>query len=144
MIPLKQAGIHWPGVIRAVLVSLIAGWLVALALGLLFARLQYTEVARAFPADRAAAEQAARLDRELGQGPLLLLSQIGVMAGVLAWQVGTTAHRATNPRLQGMAAGIFLALIQGGIAVVLQSPWTFTGPMMGILIGVGIYAGRAD
>src|SRR5512143_351160 len=136
--------LHWLDVLRAVLVALIAGWLVALAFGLLFARLQYTEVANAFPADRVAAEQAARLDRELRTGPLLLFVQIGVMAGMLAWQVGTTARRAVNPRLHGAAAGIILAVIQAGIAVVLQSPWTFTVPMIAVLIGVGIYAGQVD
>ncbi len=136
--------LNWPDVARAVLISLAAGWLAALAFGLVFARLQYTEVASAFPADRVAAEQAARLDRELRQGPLLLLAQIGVMAGVLAWQVGRTAPRAANPRAQGAAAGIILAILQTGIAVVLQSPWLFTVPMAAVLIGVGVYAGRAD
>jgi hypothetical protein len=136
--------LRWSDVLRAVLVSLVAGWLVSLAFGLIFARLQYTEVANAFPADRVAAEQAARLERELRQGPLLLLAQIGVMAGVLFWQVGATAHRAANPRLQGAAAGVILAFIQAGIAMVLQSPWIFTIPMIGVLIGVGVYAGRAD
>jgi hypothetical protein len=66
------------------------------------------------------------------------------MAGVLAWQVGSTARRAANPRIQGAVTGTILALIQAGIAVALQSPWTFTLPMVGVLIGVGFYAGHAN
>ncbi len=142
MIQSLKNRLNWLDVLRAVLVPLVAGWLVALAFGLLFARLQYTEVTKAFPPDRVPAEQAARLDRELRQGPLLLLVQIGVMAGVLAWQVGMTARRATNPRLHGAAVGTILAIIQAGIAVALQSPWTFTVPMAAVLIGVGIYASQ--
>ncbi len=138
----RLSAIRWLDVLRAVLLSLIAGWLVALAFGLVFARLQYAEVASAFPPDRVSAEYMARLDRELRQGPLLLLVQIGVMAGVLTWQVSRTAHRAADPRLYGAAAGIVLAVVQGGIALFLQSPWTFTVPMVIVLIGVGIYAGN--
>jgi hypothetical protein len=126
---------------RAVLLSLAAGWLVALIMGLWIARLQFDEVRAAFPPDRVPAEYESRLDRELRQGPLLLLAQVGVMAGVLVWQVGLTARRALDSRWQGAAAGILLALIQGAIAVAMQAPWAFVVPLVTILIAAGVYAG---
>jgi hypothetical protein len=82
-----------------------------------------------------------RLDRELRHGPLLLLLQVGVMTGALVWQVGITARRASNHWLHGGIAGVILAVIQGGIAVILQAPLGFAVPLVGVLIGVGVYAG---
>jgi hypothetical protein len=128
-------------VLRAVLVSLAAGWLVALVFGLWIARLQYADVSAAFPPDKIAAEYEARLDRELRQGPLLLLIQVGVMAGALVWQVGGTARHAPAPILHGTFAGLALALIQGTIAVLMHAPWAFIAPLVAALIGVGVYAG---
>jgi hypothetical protein len=129
--------------LRAVLIPLVAGWIVALVFGLILARLQYTEVANAFSTpDRVSAEYEARINRELFQGPLLLLAQVGVVAGALAWQVGITARRAADPRLHGVVAGALLAVLEGGIAVAMQSPWTFVVPLVVVLVGVGIYSAR--
>ncbi len=130
-----------PYILRAVLMALAAGWLVALVFGLWIARLQYTEVAAAFPPDKVTGEYEARLDREVRQGPLLLLVQVGVMAGVLVWQVGSTANHAPDPRAQGAMAGLLLALIQGVIAVLMQAPWAFIMALVAVLIGAGVFAG---
>ncbi len=153
--------------VRAVLIPLIIGWLVALIFGLWLTRLQYVElfkmnqdgdgvypdsrwwVARvqnpnvdsAYPPARIAAMLEERLDREIRRGPLLLLLQVGVMTGALAWQVSATAQRATNRLLYGGAAGVVLGIIQGVIAVIMQAPWGITVPLVGVLIGVGVYAG---
>ena len=135
--------LRWVDLLRAVLIPLVAGWIVALVFGLILARLQYTEVANAFSTpDRVSAEYDARINRELFQGPLLLLAQVGVVAGVLAWQVGLTARRAADPRLHGAVAGALLAILEGGIALAMQSPWTFVVPLAIALIGVGVYSAR--
>ena len=131
-----------PGLIlRPVLIALLAGWLVALLVGLGLARLQYVEVSSDFPPDKVATEYESRLDRELREGPLLLLAQIGVMAGVLVWQVGRTAGSADHPLRYGVGCGAALALIQGVIAGLMHAPWTFTIPLMLVLIAAGTYAG---
>jgi hypothetical protein len=127
--------------LRAVLLALAAGWLVALVFGLWFARLQYVEVSSAFPPDKVATEYQARLDREIWQGPLLLLVQVGVMAGVLAWQIGATARRTPDPLLHGTVCGLVIVLIQGVIAALMHAPWSFTVPLVAVLIGTGFYAG---
>jgi hypothetical protein len=122
-----------------VLVALAAGWIVALTVGLVLARLQYAEVARAFPPEQIPAEYENRLDREIRQGPLLLLAQAGVMAGVLAWQVGQTAKRAPRPLRHGALSGILMAAIQGAVALAMHVPLTFSVPCVAVLIGAGIY-----
>jgi uncharacterized protein YneF (UPF0154 family) len=127
--------------IRPVVLSLIAGWLVALILGLWIARLQYTEVINAFPPDRVNAEYESRIDREIRRGPLLLFLQVGVVAGVLVWQIGVTARHTDNPRLYGAVAGALVGLIEGGIALAIGSPWAFIVPLIVVLIAAGVYGG---
>ncbi|GEM_PF-6870783 len=126
-------------VLRPVLVALAAGWIVALTVGLVLARLQYAEVARAFPPEQIPAEYENRLDREIRQGPLLLLAQAGVVAGVLAWQVGRMAKRTPRPLRHGALSGILMAAIQGAVALAMHVPLTFIVPWVGVLIGAGIY-----
>jgi len=164
---MMRTSLNLSGLARAVLIPLIIGWLVALVFGLWLARLQYVElfkmnqdgdgvypdsrwwVARvqnpdvdaAYPAPVIAAMLNERLDRELRHGPLLLLLQVGAMTGALVWQVGITARRASNHILHGGIAGALLAIIQGGIAAILQAPLGFAVPLVGVLIGVGVYAG---
>ncbi len=128
-------------ILRAALIAWFAGWTFALIFGLWIGRLQYTEVSTAFPADQVSIEYAARLDRELYHGPLLLFAQAGVLAGALAWQVGITARKAQNPRLQGAAAGTLLAVVQCTIAAVMQAPWAFIVPLAVVLIIAGSFAG---
>lgn len=127
-------------VLRPVLIALLAGWIVALVVGLALARLQYAEVARAFPPEQIPAEYENRVDREIRQGPLLLLAQMGVMAGALAWQVGRTAHRSPRPLLHGALSGVMLAAIQGGVALAMHVPLSFIVPLVAVLIGTGVYA----
>jgi hypothetical protein len=138
---LTLSRIAWVPVLRAVLVAIAAGWLVALGLGLWIARLQYAEVSAAFRTDKITTEYEARLDREIRQGPLLLLAQVGVMAGVLTWQVGVMARRMPDPVLHGIVAGLLVALIQGTIAALIRAPWAFIVPLVAVLIGAGVYAG---
>jgi type III secretory pathway component EscS len=126
-------------ILRPVLVAFVAGWIVALAAGLVLARLQYAEVVRAFPLERATAEYETRLDREIRQGPLLLLAQVGVMAGALAWQVGQMARRSPHPLLHGALAGLVLAAIQSAFALAMHVPLSFVVPLVAVLIGAGIY-----
>jgi hypothetical protein len=133
--------ISLPHVIRAVLIALAAGWIVAAFIGAWIARLQFGEISAAFSPDRVAVEYEARLDRELRQGPLLLLAQVGVMAGVLVWQVVATARHVADPRLHGAVSGLILALIQGVVAVIMQAPWIFVVPLVVALVGTGVYAG---
>ena len=127
--------------LRPVLMALAAGWLVSLVFGLWIARLQFGDVSATFPPDKLMAEYEARLDREIREGPLLLLAQIGVMAGVLTWQITVTAYRVSDPVRQGATAGLFLALIQGIIAVLMHAPWALIVPLVAVLSGVGAYAG---
>jgi hypothetical protein len=128
-------------ILRAVLISLFAGWIVAAAFGLLIARLQYDEVTRYFPPEKVTSEYESRLDRELRTGPLLLMAQVGVVAGVLAWQVGKTARQAPAPIVYGAAAALVLAAIESLVALAMQVPWLFILALIGILIGVGVFAG---
>jgi hypothetical protein len=126
---------------RPVVISLIAGWLVALILGLWIARLQYNEVINAFPPDRVNAEYESRIDREIRRGPLLLFLQVGVVAGVLVWQIGVTAQHTDDPRMYGAVAGALVGLIEGGIALAIGSPWAFIVPLIAVLIAAGVYGG---
>jgi hypothetical protein len=127
--------------LRTVAISLIAGGLVALTLGLWIARLQYNEVTNAFPPDRVNAEYESRIDREIRRGPLLLFLQVGVVAGVLVWQIGGTARHTSNRHRYGALAGTLVGLIEGGIAVAIGSPWAFVVPLIVVLIAAGIYGG---
>ncbi len=133
--------LSFPRVIRAVLIALAAGWFAAVLTGMWLARLQYDDVRAAFPPDRVTDEYNTRIDRELREGPVLLLAQVGVMAGVLAWQVAVTARHAPDPLLHGAAAGLLLALVQAVVAGLMQAPWTFIAPLVAVLVGIGIYAG---
>jgi hypothetical protein len=126
---------------RTVVISLIAGWLVALILGLWIARLQYNEVVNAFPPDRVNAEYESRIDREIRRGPLLLLLQVGVVAGVVVWQIGVTTRHANDPRLYGAVAGTLVGVIEGGIAAAIGSPWAFIVPLIAVFVAAGVYGG---
>jgi hypothetical protein len=44
--------------------------------------------------------------------------------------------------LHGAVAGALLAILEGGIALAMQSPWTFVVPLVAVLVGVGIYSAR--
>jgi hypothetical protein len=134
-------GINPTYLFRTVIISLLAGWLVALILGLWIARLQYNEVINAFPPDRVNLEYESRIDREIRRGPLLLFLQVGVVAGVLVWQIGVTAQPASDPRLYGAVAGTLVGLVEGTIAVAIGSPWAFVVPLIAVFIAAGVYGG---
>ena len=124
-------------VVQAAAFSLIAGWLVALLFGLIFAKFQYDAVANVLPPSQIQEAVTQRLERELGSGPLLIFVQLGVTAGVLAWRVNLSVTRSDSPKMQGSVTGAVVALVQTGIALMLHIPTMFIVPMILILIAVG-------
>jgi hypothetical protein len=135
-----QQSFRLQDVFRAVLITLITGWLAALIFGLWIARLQYNEVSATLPNDRVAAEYEARIDRELHHGLLLFLPQVGVMTAIVAWQIALRANRTNKPRLYGAITGASLATIQSIIALVMQVPWIFIVVLWVLFIGTGTVA----
>lgn len=131
-------------IIQAVLISLVAGWLVTLAFAALIARLEFTTVSSVFPPQQVTAEYQARVDHDLRTGPLLWLPQVGVIGGLLTWQIARSARSATdahNSLKFGTAAGIVLAVIEGAIALMLQLPTFLVIALVVLLVGVGAFAG---
>ena len=128
----------------AVLIPLVAGWLVTLAFAALIARLEYTAVSSVFPPEQIVAEYQARVDHDLRTGPLLWLPQIGVVSGLLTWQIARSTRSAMDERSSlrfGTFAGIVLAIIEGAIAVALQLPMFLVVALIVLLVGVGAFAG---
>ena len=127
--------------VRCVLIPLVLSWLIAGAFGLLIARIQYTEVASAFPPDRVATEYQSRIDRELLHGLLLFMPQVSALSALLVWQIGVNSRRASNLTTYGAALGAIFALVE------ILAMWAFEVPILyvlcvaAIMIAVGWFAG---
>ena len=137
----RFSGIGLADVVKTVLVPLVAGWIVALGFGLLIAKLQYDALLGVFSAEQLVTEYQGRIEHVLRQGPLLWLPQVGVVAGLLAWQVGRLGRNSARPSLFGGIAGTLLATIEGGIALTMQVPILLVVVLCLIIIGSGIFAG---
>jgi MFS superfamily sulfate permease-like transporter len=100
--------------VKTVLTTLIAGFITAAVFGVGLAAIQYREVAAAFAPEQAQAEFEARIARELFRSPLLLMMQIGVSTGILAWQVH---QQRLTPRYGAVCGGIvgFVQILVAGI-----------------------------
>src|SRR5262249_23625625 len=133
--------VNLAGVFKAVLVPFVAGWIVALAFGLLMAKLQYDALVGVYAGEKLAAEYQGQLDHVLKQGALLWGPQIGVVCGLLAWQVGRLGRHSARPLLFGGIAGAVIAIIEGGIALAVQVPMLLVLVMGMIFIGAGTFAG---
>jgi hypothetical protein len=130
--------------LRVVLVPFVIGWIVALAFAALIARLEYTAVVEALPSKQVAAEYQARVDHDMRSGPLLWLPQIGVVCGLMAWQIARSARSAQtgeNPIRYGTIVGLVMAIVEGGIALAMQVPIPLVVALIMLLVGVGTFAG---
>ena len=126
---------------RCVAIPLIGSWLVALAFGLLMARIQYTEVATAFPPAQVATEYQYRISRELLHGLLLFVPQLGVLAALLVWQIGGSARQNPDLSAYGAALGFVLGIIESLIMLIFAVPILYVLCLLAILIGTGWFAG---
>lgn len=128
-------------IVQVILLTLIAGWLIALISGVILAQIQTGEIAHALPAEHISGAVQARLDYELRRGMVLLLVQVGVISTVLAWQVGVTAYRTQAPQLHGIICGAALTVIYTVAGGILQIPLIFNVILAAALLSVGLYAG---
>ncbi|MEP7288852.1 MAG: hypothetical protein ABI947_24130 [Chloroflexota bacterium] len=153
------------GMMQAVLVPLICGWIVALIFGVWIARLEYNEIstsvvinpARAllipptqpqtfdtadlFATDHIAAEYEARITEKLRMGAALLIPQSGVMAALLVWQVILTGRSAADPQRYGIIVGVIVGGVEGAAAQLLQASWPITVVLIVLMVGVGALGG---
>ena len=130
-------------IFRAVIIPLVVGWIVALAFAALIARLEYTAVVGAFPDQQVSAEYQARLDHDMRTGPLLWLPQIGLVCGLMGWQIARSARPAKERKVfigYGTIAGIVLAIVEGGIALAMQVPVLLVATLIVLLIASGMCA----
>lgn len=146
--------------LRAVLIPLAISWLVALVFANQIAREQMAELrvydARAlagltgqrslnlallFAPQQADQEYQVRVDRGLLRGLTLILPQVAILAGLLAWQVMITARGSPAPLLHGGLAGAVVGVVQGGIALALQAALPLVIVLVALLFGTGLAAG---
>ncbi len=138
--------LRWRDVWRCAVIPLLGSWLVALAFGLLIARIQYTEVASAFSPAQVGSEYQNRINRELLHGLLLFMPQVGLLAALLVWQIGGIARSArSTPNLNlsayGAALGLLLGLVESAIMVIFEVPILYILCLLAIVIGAGWFAG---
>jgi hypothetical protein len=151
-------------VLRAVLIPLIGGWIVAGAYGLMIVVLQTDQMAhsriynsgpnlllgayidtgyplpividRLFAPERIASGTNARLASLLGQGPGLILPQIAVVVGLLVWMIMRTVKRTQEPYLFGVVCGVLVALVDCAIALfVLHVPIILVVTLFSLIVG---------
>ncbi len=82
-------------------------------------------------------------DPRVSSGTRLLVAIAAVVAGTIpllaAFDLGPVGHEAINgpPWLAAVAGGVFIA---GGLAVALGTVWPWVGPVVGILVMLGLAA----
>lgn len=76
---------------------------------------------------------------EVLHGTLWLNLQVGIVCGVLLWQVGIAARHG-SVRV-GLAAGIVIGIIEGGAGVWFGAPPLFLIALIVLIVGSGAYGG---
>ncbi len=128
-------------VVSTVVLPLIGGWLAAFVFALFIAGLQYTQVQTAFPPDQVMVEFQTRIARELGHGLLLFLPQVGIVAGLLAWQILRLRNGQRQPIIFGTVTGALLAIVEAIIMLLMAENWFYIVGLALLLIGAGAFAG---
>ncbi len=128
-------------VFSTVVLALIGGWLAAFVFALFIVVLQYAQVQAAFTPDQVMVEFQTRIARELGRGLLLFLPQVGVVAGLLAWQILRLANGQRQPIIFGTVTGALLAMVEAIIMLLMAENWFYIVGLVLLLIGAGAFAG---
>src|SRR5258708_4137212 len=110
-------------------------------LALFIAGLQYTQVQTAFPPDQVMVEFQTRIARELGHGLLLFLPQVGIVAGLLAWQILRLRNGQRQPIIFGTVTGALLAIVEAIIMLLMAENWFYIVGLAFLLICAGGFAG---
>jgi len=114
------------------------GILVALVGALVFIALQKDAIDRGLPAAQRDDQLAAHLNREIAEGPLLLLESGGATCAALAWATSRMARRVPHPYRQGGLAGTIVAGVVSAIALRLMAPLVFIVPLAGLILGASL------